>query len=135
MKLIGIGLISGIILILVMKCIQIVTGNDAYILLFNFDYLPVVKELKPIWFFGYLFHFMTCIISIVILYYALRFVGFEKHISPYVLVYTIGGAILFFLTLLSDQLPAGDDWMAWLYWTFGHAVFSYVVGLLIKKWM
>lgn len=51
---------------------------------------------------------------------------------PYIFVYTLGGAGLFFLTALSDQFPEVGDKAAWIYWTLGHAVFGYTVGVLIK---
>lgn len=134
-KLICVGGFSGVILILVLKVVQILTGNDAYVLLFNFDYIPLIKNLRPVLLFGYLFHFITCIISVIILYYILRIIHIENRISLYLFVFAIGGGILFTLTALSNQPPAVDDLFAWIYWTFGHAVFGFVVGFLVKKWV
>lgn len=134
LKLTAIGLLAGFVLIWILKIVLIVTGNTAYVLLFNFDYIPVVKDLQPVWLFGYVFHFLTCIVSVIALFYILRHWDFERLIFPYILVYTIGGGALFFLTALSDQPPAATDFMAWLYWTIAHAAFGYVVGASIKKW-
>lgn len=133
-KLTTIGLFSGIVLMLVLKIVMIINGNTAYVLLFNFDYIPVLKDLKPTWVFGYVFHFLTCIVSVIALFHILKTWTLEKNILPYILVYTIGGGALFFLTALSDQPPATNDIMAWIYWTIAHAVFGYVVGVLVKKW-
>ncbi|MDN6280845.1 MAG: hypothetical protein L0J45_07560 [Psychroflexus sp.] len=132
MRLTIIGSIAGIVLMLFLKIILIFTGNSAYILLFNFDYIPVLNDMRPIWLFGYVFHFLTCILSVVALYNILKAWGWEKLISPYILVFTLGGGALFFLTALSDQLPEASDKVAWIYWTLGHAVFGYTVGVLMK---
>jgi|SRR5690554_2565804 len=132
-KLTLIGFIAGLILMAFLKIIQILSGSEAYILLFNFDYVPLIKNLKPVWLFGYIFHFMTCIISVIALFYILKNLGWQNRILPYVLVYTIGGGGLYFLTALSDQPPAANDAMAWLNWTIGHLIFGYAVGLMIKK--
>lgn len=135
LKLSLIGLIAGFVLIVVLKIVLILTGNTAYILLFNFDYIPILNELKPVWLFGYVFHYVTCIASVIGLYYILQTWNWEKKILPYILVYTIGGGALFFLTALSPQLPEANDFMAWFYWTFAHGIYGYVVGAMVKKWL
>lgn len=133
LKLTTIGLFAGFVLMLVLKIVIIFTGNTAYVLLFNFDYIPLIKDLRPVWLFGYVFHFLTCIISVIALFYILKIWSFEQRIPLYVAVYAIGGGALFFLTALSNQPPAASDVMAWLYWTTGHALFGYVVGVLIVR--
>lgn len=135
LKLTTIGFIGGIVLILVLRIVLSLTGNPAYYLLFNFDYIPVLNKLRPIWLFGNIFHFLTCIISVIALYYILKPRGWHKLIFPYIVVYTVGGGGLFFLTALSEQPPAANDVMAWIYWTFDHAIFGYVAGALIKRWL
>lgn len=135
LKLLAIGIIAGIVLILTLRIVLALTGNTAYFLLFNFDYIPVINELTPIWLFGYIFHFITCIVSVIVLFYILKPIGLHKSILLYIFVYSLGGAALFFLTSLSNQPPAADDWMAWVYWTLCHAIFGYTVGALIKKWI
>lgn len=133
LKLAVIGGIGGVALMFVLKIVMLFNGNPAYILLFNFDYIPVLNQLKPVWLFGYFFHFLTCMISVIALYFILG--KYHNRIMGYVLVFTIGGGALFFLTALSHQPPASSDIMAWVFWTFGHAVFGYVVGILTVKWV
>lgn len=133
LKLSFIGFIAGVILILPLKILYILTGNTAYILLFNFDYIPVLNELKPVWLFGYIFHFVTCICSVIGLFYILKFLNRQFSVFYYVAVYTVGGGALFFLTCLSEQPPAGNDFTAWLSWTLAHAIFDFAVGILVKK--
>lgn len=50
LKLIVIGILAGLILMVILKVVMDLTGNTAYILLFNFDYIPIVQDLKPEWF-------------------------------------------------------------------------------------
>ncbi len=132
LKLSIIGFVAGIILILPLKLMLELTGNTAYVLLFNFDYIPVLNELKPVWLFGCIFHFATSIASVIFLFYILKIRNLQYTILYYVVVYTLGGAALFFLTALSDQPPAATDKIAWLYWTIAHAIFGTAVGLMIK---
>ena len=134
-KLTGIGLFAGTILILILKIVQELTGNTAYVLLFNFEYIPLIKDLEPVWLFGYIFHFITCTISVIALYFILKLKAWQSKILPYILVYTIGGGALFFLTALSNKPPEANDFMAWFYWTLGHSIFGYAVGVSIKKWI
>lgn len=130
-----IGFIAGVVLMLILKIVMMWTGNPAYILLFNFDYIPIVKDLKPEHVFGYIFHFTTCIVSVIALYFILKQWNLEHQILPYILVYGIGGGVLFFLTSLSPKLPEANDWMAWFYWTLAHIIYAFVVALLIKKYL
>jgi hypothetical protein len=131
-QLILVGIIAGIILIIPLKIVYEVTGNTAYVLLFNFDYIPVLNKLKPVWLFGYIFHFVTCICSVIGLYYILKAWSLQYSLISYILVYTMGGGALFFLTCLSNQPPEGDDALAWLYWTSAHALFGCAVGFMIR---
>lgn len=135
LKLTLVGIIGGIVLMIMLKIVLVFTGNTAYILLFNFDYVPILNELRPVWLFGYVFHFVTCMVSVIVLFYILKTQRWEMKLLPYIAVYTIGGGALFFLTSLSPQPPAANDVMAWIYWTLAHAIFGYVVGILVKKWM
>lgn len=129
LKLGVIGTVAGIVLMLVLK---LITGNTAYNLLFNFDYVPWVNTLKPIWLYGYIFHFVTCILSVIALYYLLKIWGIQSKIAPYIIVYTLGGGALYFLTGLSPQLPEVNDIMAWVYWTVAHGIFGLSVGGLVQ---
>ncbi|MYL56354.1 hypothetical protein GLW20_02415 [Virgibacillus halodenitrificans] len=132
-RLITSAIIAGVILALSLKIIQITTGNPAYILLFNMDYIPVLKQWNNVPGAGMLFHFITCIVSVIGLFYILKLFNWEKVASLYMAVYTIGGGILFFLSALTETPPAYTNAAAWFYWTIGHAIFGVTVGLLIKS--
>lgn len=135
LKLIIIGFISGMILAASGKIIRLTTGNKAEILLYNMDYMPVLKKWSDKWITGIIFHYMTCIVSAVVLFYMLVPFGWENNIWPYVLVYTGGSGVLYFLSLFTDKPPASDSFSSWFYWTFSHAIFGFAVGSLIKWWI
>lgn len=135
LKLTAIAFFAGVVLMFVLKLVMLLTGNTAYVLLFNFDYIPLINDLRPVWLFGYVFHFLTCIISVIGLFYILKKWEMQHLVWPYVVVYSVGGGALFFLTGLSPQPPATDDVWAWCFWTLGHGVFGYVNGMCIKKWL
>ncbi|MEI3612178.1 hypothetical protein [Pseudogracilibacillus sp. SO30301A] len=93
----GIGIISGIVLAGFLKVIQLITNNDAYVLLFNADYIPVLKHF-PYLITGVNFHFAFA--GAIVLLFGLKGVGFEKKIWIYLLVYSVESAMLFSLTSL-----------------------------------
>ncbi|WP_164214777.1 hypothetical protein [Virgibacillus sp. YIM 98842] len=133
--LIIIGIIAGIGLSLFMELVRILTGNPASILLYNLDYMPVLKKWSHIRGMGLAFHFVTCIASVVVLFYLLRLMSWEHYIFPYVIVYTAGSALLFFLSALTKTPPKSTDGYAWLHWTAGHGVFGIIVGVLVRLWV
>lgn len=132
-KLILTGIFSGAILPTTMKLIHKVTGNSSEILLYNVDYIPFFKRYKHIPGVGAGFHYGTCILSTVGLYYMLNPFRLEKNITPYVLVYSVGGGALYFLSALTNEPPEYNDRAAWSYWTGSHALFGIAVGTTVKK--
>src|SRR5699024_12730844 len=101
MGLSAIGIIAGILLALYLKVVQLVTGKQAYELLYATDYIPFLQDLRPSFLAGGLFHHVFCIVSVIALFYLLKFIGFEKKMLPYFFVYPIGSGILLSLTALS----------------------------------
>lgn len=134
-KLILIGITSGVILAGMMKIIRKMTRNKADVLLYNMDYMPGLKKWSHYWITGVLFHYATCIASAVVLYYLLLPFGWEMDVWPYVLVFAAGGGVLYFLSALTERPPAYNDPAAWFYWTLGHSVFGLAIGFLIKFWI
>lgn len=134
LKLIAAGVIAGLILAGFLKLIHWFTGNEAYILLFNVDYIPLLKHLPYETAVGLALHFVICVLSVIVLFYFLKFVQLERRIAPYLVAYTGGSAMLFFLTALTDRPPAATDFAAWFYWNTGHFFFGFAVGLFMKRW-
>lgn len=134
-KLILIGFISGVILAGAMKVVRLITGNKADILLYNMDYMPILKKWSGMWITGIIFHYVTCISSAVVLFYMLIPFGWEMDVWPYVLVFTAGGGVLYFLSLFTETPPASNSFPSWFNWTLSHAIFGLSVGFLIKWWI
>lgn len=133
-KLVSTAFIAGIVLAGFLNIIQSLTGNHAYILLFNMDYIPVLKQWNDVPGIGLIFHFATCIASVVVLFYLLKPNRMHEKFLPYFLTYTIGGAILYSLTALTEIPPKLTDVSAWTFWTLGHGIYGVIVGLLMKYW-
>lgn len=134
LKLIIIGIIGGTVLAEMLRMIYLVTGINAYNLLFNFDYLPFIGQYSQTdaWT-GMLFHYFTCVMSVLVSYYIFKKYGIQKDVLPYVVLFLIGSLILFFLTGLSPELPEWNDWSAFIFFGFGHLVYGLVVGKLIQE--
>src|SRR4051794_1325342 len=116
LKLTVVGIIAGIILAGFLKIIQLLTHNDAYILLFNTDYIPLLNQLHQWSVVGIVFHFVTCIASVIGLFYILKALEIEYNLLAYILVYSAGSAMLFSLTALSEKTPSLTDFPAFIYW-------------------
>src|SRR5699024_11621093 len=97
---ISIGMISGIILALFLKIIELTTGNIVYHLLFDVSYIPILNTWKPGWLIEVLFHFGTCSVSITMLYYVLTFFHMEKSMQVNIIVIAVGSTILYFMAEL-----------------------------------
>lgn len=130
-----IGGISGIILAISLKIPQLLWQNQAYNLLFEVDYIPFLNSLEPVWLIRNTFHFMTCILSLFFLFHILKYFRIETQIWAYIIIIGIGSAILFFLTLLSNQTPEITDYRAWILWALGHILFSISGWYFIQNWI
>lgn len=134
-KLSVIGILAGVALAGMMHIIYLLTDNQAYLLLYNVDYIPGLRHFQQSPIFGFIFHFLFCIISVIVLFFLLQKLTLEFYLSPYLIVYTGGAAALYFLSALTEKPPAPTDFNAWFYWSISHVVYSLIVGLLIKFWI
>jgi|SRR5699024_217173 len=134
-KLFVISMITGSILAGSLKIVQVLFQVDSYILLFNMDYIPFLRQWNDIFGAGYIFHFVFCFLSIVGVYYLAKLVQLENRPLIYLGVYTIGSAILYFLTALTEEPPEVTSFISWLWWVVAHVIFGLAVGVLIKKWL
>ena len=100
-KLILIGIISGIILAGVMRAFRLMTGSKADILLYNMDYMPFLKKWSDYWITGILFHYATCIASAVILFYLL--VPFTREMTVCRTYWFLQQAGAYFISLVHSQ--------------------------------
>jgi len=134
-KLTLIGIISGCVLAGFLLIIHLLTSNEAYILLFNVDYIPLLQDVWSQPGIGIVFHFVFCIVSVVALFYVLDFWDLERKWFLYVLVYVLGSAGLFFLTALTSTEPSAGDVDAWMYWTVAHLIYGIMVGVMVNRWI
>lgn len=134
-KLIMIGIIAGMVLAGCMKLIYVLTRNEAFKILYNVDYIPLIRAFENISYFGIIFHYIFCIVSVISLFYLLKLFCLHRKPSLYILIYTSGAGILFFLALLTNDPPSVLNFSTWLYWTLSHVVFGIVVAIGIKSFV
>ena len=130
-KLLGIGIISGLILGSMLGIIQRFTNKKVYLLLMNVDYIPIVKDWNVGPVMGFIFHLIVSVALVFVLYYVLKKLKLHQKIAIYILVNTLGGALLFSLTALSERTPAITDAAAFIYWVLGHAIYGSSVGVMV----
>src|SRR5699024_12686126 len=103
-------MISGIILALFSKIIDLSTGNIVYHLLFDVSYIPVLNTWMPVWLIDVLFHFGTCIVSITMLYYVLTLFHLDKCMTVYIFVIVICSSHLYIHTFLFTNTPYSSSY-------------------------
>ncbi|XXM73380.1 hypothetical protein ACQ0QQ_05670 [Lysinibacillus sphaericus] len=129
----GIGIMSGILLGLLLKLLQAVTGIKVYILLLNVDFLPYIGSIHwPEWI-EFIFHLIvSCLIGIIFVFIIHRFklAGMSLWITSFVL--TLPAFLLYFplSSLAIKDVPSPHDATAILLWLFGHLVYGASIPLL-----
>ncbi|ARK21958.1 MULTISPECIES: hypothetical protein [Sporosarcina] len=131
-----IGIVTGILLAVVLKMVQAITGDKVYTLLLNVDYIPIVKEYQFPEVIEVFFHLIVSVvlcIILVILYDKSR--GFiRNHAILFPLLVNVAiGLLLYPTTSFSDRTPSVTNIISLLWWVAGHALYGFVVGVLINR--
>lgn len=131
-----IGIVTGILLAIVLKMVQAITGDKVYTLLLNVDYIPIVKEYQFPEVIEVFFHLVVSVvlcIILVILYDKSR--GFiRNHAILFILLVNVAiGFLLYPTTSFSDRTPSVTNIISLLWWVAGHALYGFVVGVLINR--
>lgn len=136
MHIVNASIIAGVVLTLFLKLVQFMTTERVYTLLLNVDYLPVLKNyIFPEWI-EVGFHLVVSV-AVGICFYI--FFNKKKIDEPQKqLMYTVCcslliGLVLFPTTYFSLRTPSIKSGTALFYWLIGHALFGYVLGLLLVR--
>lgn len=131
-----IGFWSGLILGLLMKWIQSVTGEQIYTLLLNIDFIPIIGDVQWSEVTKFIFHMsISLIIGIVFVYLAKRRnYSFGQLVIISLLISVPFPFLYFILAQLAVEanVPATTDWGAFLYWVFSHLTYSLLLPILYK---
>src|SRR5699024_1189876 len=122
-KLLGIGIVSGLILGGVLGIVQQFTNKKVYLLLMNVDYIQIVKDLNVVPVMAFILYLFLSIAVFLVLYYIFEKLKLDQKIAMYILVNIFGGALLFSLSALSLRTPAITDAAAFIYFVIGHAIY------------
>ena len=131
-----IGIVTGIILAIFMKIVQAITGDKVYTLLLNVDYIPIVKEYQFPEVIEVFFHLIVSVVLCIILVFLCdKSSGFiRKHAILFPLIVNVViGLLLYQTTSFSDRTPDVTNMMSLFWWTFGHALYGLLVGILISR--
>lgn len=135
-----VGLLTGTLLGLALKTIQLLSGHRVYRLLLNADYVPVLKEFRLNEVAEFVIHLLISIVLCMILgviwqrlaRYARPSLGRMTGVTA-----AIGfgiGALLYPTTLLSaGGTPPIDSLPAWLWWLAVHGAYGALSGILLYE--
>ncbi|WKA49865.1 hypothetical protein QWY22_13245 [Planococcus liqunii] len=131
-----IGFWSGLLLGILLKWIQAVTGEQVYTLLLNVDFIPLIGGInwsEPV---EFAFHLViSLLISIVYVYLAKR----RPYTFGQLVLFSLAMCIPFFLLYfplaalaVRRDVPALTDSGAILYWMFAHLTYALALPILYK---
>lgn len=136
LKGIWIGFWSGLVLGLLLKWIQSVTGEQVYTLLLNVDFIPVIGDVQWSEITEFIFHMIIAlIIGVVFVFIAKRRdYSFGQLVIISLLMSAPFPFLYFVLSWLAVEadVPAATDWGAFLYWIFAHLTYALLLPILYK---
>lgn len=136
LKGIWIGFWSGLILGLLLKWIQSVTGEQVYTLLLNVDFIPLIGDVQWSEITEFIFHMsISLIIGVVFVYLAKRRNYSFGQLVIISLFLAVPFPFLYFLLswlAVEADVPAATDWGAFLYWMFAHLTYALLLPILYK---
>ncbi|MBT2570315.1 hypothetical protein [Planococcus sp. ISL-110] len=136
LKGIWIGFWSGLILGLLLKWIQSVTGEQVYTLLLNVDFIPVIGDVQWSEITEFIFHMIIAlIIGVVFVFIAKRRnYSFGQLVIISLLMSAPFPFLYFLLSWLAVEadVPSATDWGAFLYWIFAHLTYALLLPILYK---
>ena len=130
------GLLTGLLLAALLKFVEQTTHLKVYTLLLNVDYIPYINKFVFPEFIEVIFHLIVSIILACCLYLLIvyrQMLSRKKVIVLCTLFCFFIGAALFPTTALSNRTPPFSSVPSFLYWMIGHAIYGYMLGVLIAK--
>lgn len=129
------GITSGLFLGLSLKFVEYLTHLKVYTLLLNVDYVPVLKnyEIGEVGEFG-LHLLISILLAILVHIYLLKKDWGLKRKKKYVIMISIAvGVFLYPTTMLSERTPEITSTSAFLFWIIAHALYGWVLALMLTK--
>lgn len=130
-----IGVISGIVLGLLLKWIESVSGVGVYVLLLNVDFIPIIGPIEWPELMEFIFHVLiSIIIAFVFIYVVVRLKTRDSFIKCWIISFILclpNFGLYFLLSELAiKEVPAWNDWLAFTYWSIAHFVYTLILPIL-----
>ncbi|WP_404462100.1 hypothetical protein [Sutcliffiella horikoshii] len=131
------GLISGILMGVFIKALEVLSGKKIYVLLLNVDFIPGFKNADLSELTEFSLHLIVAmLIGIMFAFIVEHFQLFDKR-RQYLLAIgiTFPTILLYFpLTILAiKETPEPTDAIAILLWSIGHLAFAVLLPIFYKK--
>ena len=127
---IGAGLFIGIFF----RIVEFEWNIKVYTLLLNVDYVPVLRNLTLSEATEFSLHMITSVAIALVFYRLIQRKNHAKRIVPTLVIWSVILATLLYLTtMLSTKTPAIFDVKAISVWLVGHALYGFLLALLMGK--
>lgn len=134
------GIISGILMGFFLKLAENATGQKVYILLLNVDFIPVIGKIQWPELIEFIFHLLVSLVLGLVFYHLTQTwkLRYWKRLGLAAAL-TLPALFLYFpLSVLArKEVPAVDNWEAFLYWSLAHILFAFFLNHLypvLEKW-
>ena len=132
LRIVGIGLGTGLLLSVLYKLIEKTTGNKVYTLLLNVDYIPVFKEFEFPESAEVSFHLVVSIGLCFVLFFVIRKLRVTRIILFCSAINVGIGMLLYPTTAFSERTPPIDSIPSVSYWLIGHLIYGVLVGIALR---
>ncbi|MBD8839950.1 hypothetical protein IFU39_19230 [Paenibacillus sp. CFBP 13594] len=123
------GMVSGVVLGLFLKIIQLYTGEKVYTLLLNIDFVPGLPPTLPE-IIEFSLHLVVSVVIGILYVWWVRLTG--RPMFKGILLGAASSLLYIPLSQLSSRVPDLYDVSAILYWIVGHLLFGIMLGLCGK---
>jgi hypothetical protein len=129
------GILAGLVLGLLFKSIEQLTSLKVYTLLLNVDYIPLLNRINLSETMELILHLVISILLSMALaiYLRLKRLSQSRNIYFVIAVSLLIGLMLYPTTVLSERTPELTNIAAGLVWLIGHALYGWLLGLLLGE--
>lgn len=127
------GLISGVIIGVFFKVIEMKTNVKVYTLLLNIDFIPILNRIHFSESIEFIFHLIVSILLTLILYVIVIYFVREKYeIAMLIGLSVLVGIFIYPITNFSARTPHIFSVQAIFWWLLGHFLYGIILSVLFK---
>ncbi|AYC29118.1 hypothetical protein [Paenisporosarcina cavernae] len=130
------GLLSGTILGLGLKMVEVTTNLNVYTLLLNVDFIPIIGSVQWNEVIEFAFHLIIAVVIGIVYMYLRGRLELERFRSLLLVAVVLGFPTIFLYFPLSflaiKDVPSWDDYAAFFWWSLIHILYIFSLPVLTR---